>query len=177
MLPSFRPLIVLSLIALAACQTEPDPLVGAEVPESPVGTTSDAPPQTVRPSPAPPPEPIAIQTQPGPDGTQVDLRRAFITGDILTVEASYRGDASHYISLGSVSVIDEATAQRYDVLQDDQDRYMVSSETFQGRVLVSPDPDEPAIVWFKFPAPPPTSETISVNLPEVGAFAGIPITR
>lgn len=123
-----------------------------------------------------------LQTQPGPRGVEVDLRRAEVTGDILTVEVVYRNPTDRYRSAvykpDKVSIIDDATSKRYDVLQDDTERYMASPLSPTDSISLNPAPKGgSAIGWFKFPAPPPSSQTISVNIPDVGAFTGVPVQR
>ncbi|PZD70738.1 hypothetical protein C1752_09730 [Acaryochloris thomasi RCC1774] len=123
-----------------------------------------------------------LQTQPGPRGMEVDLRRAVVTGDILTVEITYRNPTDRVQSTvykpDKVSIIDDATSKRYDVLQDDTERYMASPLAATDSIsLTAASKGGAATGWFKFPAPPPSSETISVNIPEVGAFLGVPVQR
>jgi hypothetical protein len=36
---------------------------------------------------------------------------------------------------------------------------------------------KPGIFWVKFPAPPATSKTVSLNLPKTAPFDGVPVTR
>lgn len=119
-----------------------------------------------------------IQSQPGTNGTQFDLIKVAVTGDILTVtiqcstESSTRSQA---IDLRKVSVIDDATAQRIGVLKDNADNWLASDAN--GDFMRATCRKAPGILWAKFPAPPATSQTVSITLPNVAPFDGVPVTR
>lgn len=111
----------------------------------------------------------------------MDLTRVQVTGSILTVELRYTPPPGETVSqwffnLSDVSVIDDATSQRYGVLQDEEKKWMAAPLS-GGRIGVSTGRDKPAIIWFKFPAPPPESGTISLNMPDVSPFDGVPVQR
>jgi hypothetical protein len=142
--------------------------------------------ETVMEHPNPPPSPI-LSTQKGPDDSQVDLLKAQVNGSILTVELQYKGGsegkriASNY-EIDQISLIDEATAKKYSVLKDQSGNYMASPRrTDQGKQLINitiPSfKDKPVAVWFKFPALPVETKTISITIPEVGSYKGIPLHR
>ncbi len=122
-----------------------------------------------------------IQTQQGPEGARVDLTRAAVTGDILTVQLSYTAASdksfSDYFRADEVSVIDDATSQRYGILKDQTGAWLAAPLFVSHSIRVSAQKGETAIVWMKFPAPPATSRTVSVNVPKVGPFDGVPISR
>jgi flagellar basal body L-ring protein FlgH len=124
------------------------------------------------------PAQAAIQSQPGPDGSQVDLLKVAVTGDILTVTLRCSSDAkinSQIFDVRKISVIDDATSQRLGVLKDNAGDWMASNTT--GSFLSTDCEVKPGVIWVKFPAPPATSPTVSINLPEVGPFDGVPVTR
>lgn len=105
--------------------------------------------------------------------------KAKVTGNVLTVELSYRtpdqgtGWQSYYFDVNEVSVIDDATSQRYGVLKDNAEAWMASPLDNDGkRIRVQTNDGKPSVVWFKFPAPPATSQTVSINIPEVSPFDG-----
>lgn len=138
--------------------------------------------EEVTPSPTPTPAPTqaAIQEQPGPGGSRVALTRVAVTGDVLTVQVAYAADkyVTSYIPVDRLSVIDDATAQQISVLKDAQGRALAAPLSNDGKeVRVNANKDSPTVVWFKFPAPPATSKTVSINIPEVGPFDGVPVTR
>ena len=123
-----------------------------------------------------------IQTQPGPEGSTVALNRAAVTGDVLTVQLSYTNNENaccQRIRADEVSVIDDATAQQIGVLKDNSGKSLASplESGWLDRLHFDLDRDAPTIVWSKFPAPPPTSRTVSINVPNVAPVDGVPITR
>jgi hypothetical protein len=139
-----------------------------------------------------PPEPrvqpmvaqAAIQSQPGPGGSQVDLLKVSVTGDILTVTmrcSSEERNNSEMFRIANISVIDDATSQRLGVLKDNTGNALVSdfnkASQSQYDYLRADCEQKPGVIWAKFPAPPPTSTTVSINFPEVAPFDGVPVTR
>jgi len=168
-------------LALAACSVKSDDQANAPA----NGETATVTREEVVPSPSPSPSPTqqqaAIQSQPGPRGTTVALTRAGVTGDILTVALTYHGegnDCCEYVNLDDVSVIDDATSQRLGVLKDDRGKWMAAplyeSDQNQLRFDIK---NGVAQVWFKFPAPSAGAKTVSINVPNVAPFDGVPIAR
>ena len=174
-------LAVLSLLALAACERSPN----SQQAESSVPTSTGETQGTVTRTeslppaePAQPPQQAVIQTQPGPDGAQVALNKVRVTGDVMTVQLTYTGeDGVPYVILDDVSLIDDATAQRIGVLKDNDGKWLASPLGGSGDRLSINLFQSPAIVWMKFPAPPATSKTVSLNIPQVAPFDGVPVTR
>ena len=124
------------------------------------------------------PAQAAIQSQPGSDGAQVDLLKASVTGDILTITLRCSSEEkinSETIDVRKISVIDDATSQRISVLKDNAGNWMASNVT--GNSIGTQCEVKPGIFWAKFPAPPATSQTISISLPDVAPFDGVPVTR
>lgn len=175
---------VLVVTGLAACDVKREEDTGEIVAatEAPAEAVPNANP-TIADVPAAPTQAAlaVIQTQPGPDGSSVALERVAVTGNILTVQVRYIGGKAtgHSLDVRDVSVIDDATSNRIGILQDKEGIWMAAP-------LVTPTSDtlhfslgkeDPAIVWFKFPAPPATSSTISINIPKVAPFDGVPVTR
>ena len=146
--------------------------------ETPAGTVERT--QVEAPAPAPAPlQQAAIQTQPGPGGSTVTLNKAAVTGDVLTIQLTYKATCCHSqtMKMDEVSLVDDATAQRIGVLKDNAGKWLAAPLSSSGEALSIQLNDQPAIVWFKFPAPPATSKTVSLNLPEAAPFDGIPVTR
>lgn len=120
----------------------------------------------------------AIQSQPGPDGSQVDLIKLAVTGDILT--ATFRCSSQDKINteafrVDGISIIDDATSQRISILKDNAGDWLASSVS--GNSMMVSCEVKPGIFWAKFPAPPATSKTVSINLPNTAPFDGVPVTR
>ncbi len=144
-----------------------------------------------------PPPPALLSSQKGPADSQVDLLKAQVNGSILTVELQYKpgsvdnrrsrsgvpaGAVSSTYVLDGVSVVDEASAKTYSVLKDESGNYMASPlQTEQGQqritMTIPSGKDKPVSVWFKFPAPPVETKTVSITIPEVGVYQHIPLSR
>ena len=118
----------------------------------------------------------AIQTQPGPDGSVAQLTQAIVAGDILTVQMQVTGPQASMVmlKLDEVNTVDEATSQRASVLRDASGKWMASHA--RGEYLVFNLFEKP-IIWLKFPAPAPGTQTVSINLPRFGTFVKVPVQR
>ncbi|MGF1481933.1 MAG: hypothetical protein ACFB4I_21045 [Cyanophyceae cyanobacterium] len=132
----------------------------------------------------PPPGPSAaqpVQTQYGPDSSEVDLMPVKVTGDVMTVTVRYRSQNQESLStrypIAEVSYIDDATSKRYGVVQDQAGSWLASPKGSPDDSIRINIYDNSAIAWFKFPAPPPEAQTISINIPEVSPFDGIEVER
>lgn len=132
----------------------------------------------------PMPAQVAIQSQPGPDGAQVDLLKVAVTGDILTVTMRCSSEDRHnteMFRITDISVIDDATSQRLGVLKDNAGNALVSKFNKgaqpQYDYMSAQCEQKPGVIWAKFPAPPSTTKTVSINFPEVAPFDGVPVTR
>lgn len=120
------------------------------------------------------------QTQYGPDNAEVDLMSAKVTGDIMTVTLRYRTMPGESMGtkypIEEVSYIDDASSKRYGVLQDEAEDWLASPKNAVGNISINIY-DDAEITWFKFPAPPPEAQTISINVPEVSPFDGVSVQR
>lgn len=163
----------------------PAPAPAASAP-APAGPTVE--PAAPAPAPTAQPEGAAtaatpLDSQPGLKGSTWDLTKAKVAGNILTVQFTVKAspDDSLYESrqrIEEVALIDDATSQRYSVLKDDTGKPMASPINTEGTaVQLAQASGMTGAVWFKFPAPPATSETISIVVPEVGSFDGIKVQR
>lgn len=158
---------------------------GSQTTENSVTTTTTATANGVvreevaaTPAPVAAPAPVAIQTQPGPKGSQVSLNKVAVTGDIMTVALTYTGaDCCSYAKVEEVSAIDDATSQRIGVLKDNAGKWMAAPLNNDGKEIRIDAARGPAQVWFKFPAPPAASKTVSITIPEVAPFDAVPVTR
>ena len=175
----------IAALSLAACQVrdEADNAAGATDTATTTGVTRQE--VTVeQPAVVPMPAATVIQSQPGPDGSQVDLLKVAVTGDILTVtmrcSSSDRVNSESF-RIADISIIDDATSQRISVLRDNEGNALVSDfskgSSPQYDALGADCEAKPGVIWAKFPAPPATSPTISINFPEVAPFDGVPVTR
>lgn len=173
-------LLATSALALAACSVRDDAntTAAANTTTETVGVTREevAPPT---PAPVAVPPPAAIQTQAGPKNNSVALNRVAVTGDILTVSMTFSGgtDCCIHIPVDDVSIIDDTTSQRISVLKDNTGKYMAAPLESGGRNVGPESYRTPSVVWFKFPAPPATSKTVSIAIPGVAPFDAVPVTR
>lgn len=167
----------------AASSTEPEGVGRVDEATADEETAEAEPVPAAR---AGPPAPIEVRS--GPKGTQVSLVRAKVTGDILGIELLYKPSRSMYgnqdvisFDINQVSVTDDTTNRRYAVLR-------TAGNKWQASPIASNDPDwaamtppgntmDPMVAWFKFPAPPPESKTVSINIPDVGPFDGITLQQ
>lgn len=174
-----------AVLALAACTAKEKPTQDDTAGAATGGVMRDeakAEPET---SPVTPmPAATVIQSQPGPDGSQVDLLSVKVTGDILTVTlrcSSPQRYNRESIRVAQVSVIDDATSQRIGVLKDNEGNAMVSnlnrSSSPENDNMMVDCTSKPGVMWAKFSAPPATSPTVSISLPGVAPFDGIPVQR
>ena len=182
-----RMLSLLALCLLAACkQSSPD--TGTAQP--PADTSAVAAESAAQPNPtvaqqptAPPPVAAPIATQIGPKGSQWDLSKVAVTGNVLTVQFNIRtGDENLWnpsLPLSDVGVVDDATSQRYSPLQDNSGKPMAAPLNTQNDQKLKLDikKNSNGVIWVKFPAPPATSQTVSINIPEVAPFDGVAIQR
>jgi archaellin len=128
-----------------------------------------------------------ITTRPGSGGLEVDLTSVAVTGDIVTVSLRYRNLRVYYgadvnFPIEQVSITDDATSRRYGVLKDQSGQYMASPLSSSNTIQFTVDsektyPGSYEVAWFKFPAPPPEAQTISINVPKVAPFENISIKR
>ena len=121
-----------------------------------------------------------IQTQYGPDGSEVDVMAVEITEDVLTITLRYRSQPDSRLStrygIDEVSYTYDTTAERYGVIRDSAYECLSSPQDFNGNFRINLY-DNVETAWFKFPAPSPEVETISINIPEVSPFNGITVER
>lgn len=196
-MPKTFPLITLmtAALALSGC----DKLGGGKTSEQPTSEQpaqqeQPAPPQSgeglVRPASTPAPAQQAItsiQSKPYADGQTVHLSKARVVGQILTIEFTFEpkrkpsGDyeygRTYDTEAANLAYIDDASAQKVGVLQDEAGKYMLSPQNSSGDKLRVDGSSHPVIATLKFPAPPANVTSISIDLPGIGSFDGVPVTR
>lgn len=175
------PAALLAATLLTGCQVKDDQKQAEPTTSTGRQATATAEPPTpvvVEQAPAAAP---AIATQPGPNGANVDLNKVAVTGNVLTVQVTVKPSVDDGISLymdnDEVSLIDDATAQRYSLLKDNAGKPMASPLAGNDRIGAYTARGKSSVYWFKFPAPPATSTTVSINLPNVAPFDGVAVTR
>ncbi|PAT41723.1 phosphoribosylglycinamide synthetase [Vandammella animalimorsus] len=127
----------------------------------------------------------AIQTKALGNGS-IHLMKAKVVGAILHVEfvavppkkadGSYSSFSISTHKLKNFDYIDETTSKKVTLLQDEDGKYMADPLSGTGgELLVSGS--QPKTLSLKFPAPPETSPTITIDFPGVGAFDSVPVSR
>lgn len=198
-------LIATALIGLSACQKEEAPAPQAVAEQSPAADDQAAttqPAANPQPGNAVSGEDLmrketpvqsaqgskiqAIQSKPYNKST-VHLTKAKVVGPILTVEFVFEperkpsGDyeylSPYHARLADLSYIDEASAQKVGLLQDESGKFSASPTSNDGKELFMSGGSRMTAVTLKYPAPPASTQTISIDLPEVGSFDSIPVTR
>ena len=197
-------LVVLSALALlTACQKEPEPTPPPQ-PQEQAPNPNPAPPAPPAPAPEPAPasnpglirEPAApqqqqdpaaqaIQSKPLGDGGTLALTKVKVVGQILNVEfmfipakkenGGYKYTIARTGKVADFAYIDESTSKRISLLQDENGKYMVDPSPSDKDISVSGS--SLRIIALKFPAPPETSPTITIDFPGAGSFDSVPVSR
>ena len=192
-------LVVLSALALlTACQKEPEPTPTPQ-PQEQAPNPNPAPPAPT-PTPASNPSLIrepaapqqqqdpaaqAIQSKPFGQGT-LALTKVKVVGQILNVEfmyippknenGSYKFTNEHSGKITDFAYVDEATSKRISLLQDESGKYMTDPAAGVSNTIGLTG-NSPKIIALKFPAPPETSPTITIDFPGAGSFDSVPVSR
>ncbi len=196
--------VLSALTMLAACQKEPEPAPVAPAqpqaqtqPQQEASKPNLAPPAAEAPaasSPALVQEPAApqqdpaaqaIESKPFGEGT-LALTKAKVVGQILNVEfiftpskkpnGDYKFTNEHSGDLKDFAYIDETTSKRISLLQDENGKYMADPIGGAGR-NIGLTGTTPKIIALKFPAPPETTPTITIDFPGAGSFDSVQVSR
>ncbi|WP_107812621.1 phosphoribosylglycinamide synthetase [Neisseria sicca] len=195
--------VLSALTMLAACQKEPEPAPVAPAqpqaqtqPQQEASKPNPTPPAAEAPaasSPALVQEPAAsqqdpaaqaIQSKPLGEGT-LALTKAKVVGQILNVEfiftppkqadGSYKAQ-SEYIKVKDFAYIDESTTKRISLLKDESGKYMIDPAT-DANDMTMISARSPKTIAIKFPAPPETTPTITIDFPGAGSFDSVQVSR
>ncbi len=131
-----------------------------------------------------------VQTQMTMDGVlEVDISKARVSGNILLVVLRYinggNKDAEIKYPLKDVYFIDKADSLKYHVLRDDKKDWLAAPVARNSIAYEAGSSAQPikvkargqAMVWFKFPAPPPTRKNIDLTIPGILPFDNLTIER
>lgn len=119
-----------------------------------------------------------LQTQPGPRATT--WRLVSLEADAGHVLAEFRASTADgertavWIEAEDASLIDDATAMRYRLLLGSDGKLL---GTDGDRQALRIDVEGDTAVWMKFAAPPEDARTVSIALPRIGTFDGVPLGR
>ncbi|WP_109078275.1 phosphoribosylglycinamide synthetase [Aggregatibacter kilianii] len=130
----------------------------------------------------------AIQTKPF-SGATLALTQARVVGQILNVEfiwtppkkaeGGYQFKSTSSGSVKDFAYIDETTSKRITLLRDENGKYMTDpiagTDGKSGKITINGS--NPKVIALKFPAPPETSPTITIDFPGAGSFYSVPVSR
>ncbi len=145
-------------------------------------TTTMAATESSAPAPATPAAPsgtsLASQETnwPGVTAEVTEFRRK---GNTLTAKVRLTNKGAKVlpeIIWKEVSLLDTAGGKKYEVLKDEKGGYIASNKQgWDDRWSDWIDANQSQIVWMKFPAPPATVKTISLQLPKMPPFDDLTI--
>ncbi len=130
----------------------------------------------------------ALQTQYHGSGAEVDVIKAQVAGDVLTVVVRYRNDSGSGLEenspLEEVYYIDPAENKKYQVLKDENGKWIANPVNNNGRIGVvcrdwgfKLESGAATVMWFKFPAPASGADAVNFVLPNVTPFDALPLAR
>jgi len=125
------------------------------------------------------------QTQPTTDGKfEASVIRAQVRGDVLTFQVLFKNVSSARNRFGfkfaDVYYTDIKAKKKYYGLKDTNGNFIAGPVHYWvggGDFLQWMKPGEKRIFWIKFPAPPQSTETVDLYIPQVMPFEGIKISR
>ncbi len=163
-------------LALVGCDKTP------ATPPEPQATSEDPAPATPAPvesAPAPASATAALATKKVGEN-QVDVTQAKVVGNILNVELqlsnpSESGAIAEWVEAKDFYYIDDQSAKKVGLLTDDSGAPVANPLAPNGKDIELNAGKSAKIVSLKFPAP--AGESISLNIPKLGSFDGLKVTR
>ena len=130
--------------------------------------------------------PIAVQDSDFPDVEVALLEVTRTPGDTVTVKWQYRNkgtkqrelqaiglnEADHYKLVAAAYLVDPVNKKKYLIVRDAND-VPLGSRSNNYRL----PPNDALAMWAKFPAPPETTEKVSVVLPHSAPFDDVKVAR
>jgi hypothetical protein len=149
---------------------------GAEAPAVPVVA---APAETAAAAPAAAGAVIASQETNWP-GIVVEVLGMKRKGNTLTATVRLRNGGAEKqqaeVKYEDVYLLDTANAKKYQVLRDEKGTYVAALHSGWGdRWYDEIQPTKGAVLWIKFPAPPPEVTAITLQLPSTPPFEDLAI--
>ena len=126
-----------------------------------------------------------LQTQMGANANaEVDLIKAQVSGDIMTIILMFRNTAGKRIEFdmntAETYYIDKAANKKFFMLKDTEKkwvasnvRYYSSSSSFKFEIKK----EGKKLIWMKFPSPAAGVDTIDFSIPGVLPFDGLKVSR
>ncbi len=120
----------------------------------------------------------SLETQPGPRATvwrltSIESEDGHVLATFRVSTADGRREAV-WIPAEEASLIDDAAAMRYRLLIG-SDGKLLGTSGDRDALRIQVERDTP--VWMKFAAPPEGARTVSIALPRIGSFDGVPLQR
>lgn len=147
--------------------------------------TAEPPPAAPAPAPGSVPAPAAAgavlaaqeTNWPGIVAEVTEFRRK---GNTLTARVRYRNQGSEAaepdVNYGEVYVMDLAAGRKYEVLRDEQGRYIAALRSgWDDRWYQKIEPGHSMTIWMKLPAPPAEVREVTLQVPGVPPFEDLAI--
>jgi hypothetical protein len=96
---------------------------------------------------------------------------------VLSIKVRFKAikNASQALYFEQTYVMDVGSGKKYEVLKDSDGNWIAANGT-SGYARVDIYAGQTASLWWKFPAPPAETKTITFALPEAEPFEDVPIT-
>jgi hypothetical protein len=98
---------------------------------------------------------------------------------VLTVKVRLKatGKVDEWLYFRETYIMDVGSGKKYEVLKDsDGNAIATTSPSYKDRITVQIAPGGSFNLWWKFPAPPPETKTITFSMPGAEPFEDVPIT-
>jgi len=126
-----------------------------------------------------------LQSQPSSDGFfEVSLNSVKIRGEVLTVRMTLKNISGKSVKLQlyyqSVYYTDIQNKKKYFALKDSEGKYIAGPKDRNsegGKIERYLKAEQQTIMWIKFPAPPVTTKTVDIIIPDVLPFEEVQIKR
>lgn len=166
-----------------APQAAPAAEAGAGAPAETGAEDPTAEPPVAAPAPGPAPAAagavLAAQETnwPGIVAEVTEFRRK---GSTLTARVRFRNQGSEAaepdVKYGEVYVMDLVAGRKYEVLRDEQGRYIAALRSgWNDRWYQKIEPGTSMTIWIKLPAPPPEVREVTLQVPGVPPFEDLAI--
>lgn len=130
-----------------------------------------------------------IQSQMGPEDTELDLLQAKLNGKVLSVVLKVTAPADRsiqrvFFKLDEIFYIDAEQNRKYHILKDEKDKWLAGPlygvMGKKDKYLFGIDylrEGKSGVLWMKFPAPLGDNPKIELNIPGVVPFSDITIAN
>ena len=137
-------------------------------------------PGTAAPVAAPPAGTVLASQETNWAGVVVEVTEFRRKGNTLTAKFRVRNQGTAAVEpdfyFSQIYVMDPAGGKKYEVLKDESGNYIGGLRSgWRDRWYDTLDPGESAIVWAKFPAPPPEVTVVTFQLPSTPPFDDLAI--